>query len=402
MTKHVRQSAFWGFIAVAVVGGGTLAAGQTATATRKDEFQTAAPYAILVDANTGTVLAEKNADTPVPPSSLAKLMTTEVVFNEIVSGRLRLEDEFEVTEDAWRRGGAPSHTSSMFAPIHSRVSVGDLLHGVIIQSANDGCITLAEGIAGSEPAFAEKMNKRAQELGLTHSHFANATGLPNPGNRVSVRDLATLARHIIRTYPQFYPLYAEKEFTWNKIRQFNRNPLLSQEIGADGLKTGFTEDGGYGLVGSTVQNGWRLIVVLNGLKSAKERAEEGKRVIEWGYRSFETRLLFAEGQAIGTARVFGGDAGSVPLVSDGPVNLMVQRNTSERITARIVYTGPVPAPVTRGQPIGRLRVSRGDIVALEVPLRAGADVGKGGMTSRAIDAVGELVIGLISRGTSKL
>lgn len=390
-------------VALALTASVAVAANNSVTGQpKKDEFQTSAPYAILVDATSGTVLYEKAADTPRPPSSLAKLMTAEVVFNEIVEGRLKLDDEFIISEDAWRRGGAPSHTSSMFAPLHSRVRVQDLLYGVIIQSANDACIALAQGIAGNETAFAIMMNKRAREIGLTKSNFTNSTGLPDRGMVATVRDLAKLGEHIIRTYPQFYSIYGEREFTWNKIRQFNRNPLLNLGIGADGMKTGFTSDGGYALVGSAVQNNQRFIVALNGMKSEKERADEGRRLLEWGYRTFETRLLFAEGQEIGTAKVFGGASGSVPLVSDGPVNLMVQRNLNERVVARIIYTGPVRAPIERGQPIGRLRVTRGDIVALEVPLKAGESVPEGSMTGRAVDAASEFVINLIRTGTGKL
>jgi D-alanyl-D-alanine carboxypeptidase (penicillin-binding protein 5/6) len=210
-----------------------------------------------------------------------------------------------------------------------------------------------------------------------------------------------LANHIIHTYPQLYSYYGQKEFTWNNIRQYNRNPLLNMNIGADGLKTGFTEDGGYGLVGSAVQNNWRLIVVVNGLKSDKERADEARRLLEWGYRTFEPRLLFAEGQTIGDAKVFGGISGSVPLLAPGPVTVMVPRNVSERLVARIVYTGPIPAPVQRGQSIGKLRVTRGDTVVLEVPLSAAESVGRGGLTGRAFDAVAELVIGFVRQSTGK-
>ncbi len=305
------------------------AANNSVTGVKKDEFQTSAPYAILIDSDNGTVLFEKAADTPTAPSSLAKLMTAELVFNEIAQGRLKLDDEFLISEDAWRRGGAPSRTSSMFAPIHSRVKVSDLLQGLIIQSANDAAIALAQGISGNETAFAIQMNARAKELGLTRSNFTNSTGLPDRGMQASVRDLAKLARHTIRTYPQFYGMYGEKEFTWNKIRQQNRNPLLAMNINADGLKTGFTSDGGYGLVGSAIQNNWRLIVVVNGLKSDKERGDEAKKLLEWGYRSFEPRLLFAEGQTVGDAKVYGGASGSVSLVGDGPINLMVPRNVNE-------------------------------------------------------------------------
>src|SRR5262245_62695606 len=225
-SRHaVRRAALLLLGALVIAGGSATAANNSVTGQKKEEFQTAAPYAILVDADTGSVLFEKAADQQTPPSSLAKLMTTEVVFNELKEGRLKLEDEFIISEDAWRRGGAASHTSSMFAPIHSRVRVQDLLMGVIVQSANDACIALAQGIAGNETAFAIKMNERARAIGLTSSNFTNSTGLPDPGLKSTARDLATLAQHLIKTYPEFYKYYSEREFTWNKIRQQNRNPL---------------------------------------------------------------------------------------------------------------------------------------------------------------------------------
>jgi serine-type D-Ala-D-Ala carboxypeptidase (penicillin-binding protein 5/6) len=370
---------------------------------KKDEgFQTAAPFVVLMDADSGSVLFEKNADQPMAPSSMAKLMTAEVVFNEIKQDRLKLDDEFIISEDAWRRGGAPSHTSSMFAEIHSRVKVEDLIRGMIIQSANDACIALAEGISGTETSFAETMNKRARELGLLTSHFTNATGLPDPNLKVTARDLAKLAQHIIHTYPEFYSIYGEREFTWNRIRQQNRNPLLAMNIGADGMKTGFTNEGGYGMVGSAVQNGLRLIVVVNGLKNEKERGEEARKLLDWGFRGFEMRLLFAEGQTIGEARLFGGSSRNVPLVGPGVISLLVPKGTSERIYARIVYTGPVPVPVTEGQSIGMLKVFRGETLTLEVPLKAAESVGQGSLSQRAFDAATELLIGLFRSGISRL
>ncbi len=388
--------------ALALLAAGAIAAQNPVSGPKKDEFQTSAPYAILMDGESGSILFEKNADHVMAPSSLAKLMTAEVVFNEIKQGRLTLDKEFLVSEDAWRRGGAPSHTSSMFAPIFSRVAVKDLLYGVIVQSANDACIALAQGIAGSEPKFAEMMTQRARELGLTKSYFANSTGLPDPTLLVTARELGRLAQHIIKTYPEFYPIYGEKEFTWNKIRQQNRNPLLTMNIGADGLKTGFTQDGGYGLVGSAVQNGLRLIVVVNGLKSANERAEAAKRLLEWGFKGFEARYLFAEGQTIGDAKLFGGAHGSVPLVARGTVTLLVPHGSNEKVLARIVYTGPVRAPVEKGQRIGVLKVWRGENVVLEVPLQAAESVEAGGITRRAFDAVSELVIGLFRPGSKRI
>jgi D-alanyl-D-alanine carboxypeptidase (penicillin-binding protein 5/6) len=378
----------------------TIAGGKT----KDDGFQTAAPYAILIEAESGTVLFEKGADTMVAPASLAKLMTAETVFNEIKEGNVKLDEEFVVSENAWRRGGAPSGGSTMFAPIHSRVTVSDLLHGAIIQSGNDSCIALAEGIAGNEASFVRLMNGRARELGLTESNFTNSTGLPDPEQRVTVRELAKLARHIIHTYPEFYKWYGEKEFTFNKIRQLNRNPLLTMNIGADGLKTGFTKEAGYGLVGSAVQNDLRLIVVVNGLKSANDRADEARRLLNFGFNGFESRVLFEEGQRIGDARVFGGEQRYVPLEAVGkkPIRLMVPKNSTERVLARVVYRGPVRVPVAQGQEIGVLKVIRGDKVALEVPLQAAEPVEGGPLHRRAMDGLGELFGSWFRAGLQKL
>ena len=367
-----------------------------------DGFQTAAPHAMLIEAESGSVLFEKGADDLIPPASLSKLMTAEVVFNEIKEGRLSPTQEFIVSTNAWRRGGAPSRTSSMFIPIHSKVAVDDLLHGVIVQSANDACIALAEGISGNESAFAELMTKRARELGLAKSTFGNSNGLPDPRQLMTARELAKLSRHIIETYPDYYKIYNEREFTWNKIRQYNRNPLLAMTIGADGLKTGFTKEAGYGLVGSAVQNGLRLIVVVNGLKSEKERADEGKKLLEWGFHHFQSGLLFAEGQEIAQAKVYGGEKGRVSLVAPKAVRLMVPKGSRDKIIARVVYTGPVPAPVQQGQKIGMLKVWRGDSLVLEVPLQATEEVVVGSMSQRAFDAATELVIGLFRAGFQRL
>jgi D-alanyl-D-alanine carboxypeptidase (penicillin-binding protein 5/6) len=376
---------------------------RTATATaKKDEPNITAPHAILIEAETGSVLYERAADELIFPASLAKLMTSEYVFNEIKQGRVKLTDEFVVSENAWRRGGAPSGGSTMYAAIHSRVPVEDLLRGMIVQSGNDACIVLAEALAGNERAFAAKMTERARQLGLTKSVFTNSNGLPDPDTKVTTRELAMLARHIILDYPEFYKIYGEREFTWNKIRQQNRNPLLATVDGADGLKTGFTKDAGYGLVGSAVQNGLRLIVVINGAKTAKDRADEAKKLIEWGFRSFETRMLFAEGQTVGEAKVFGGDRGSVPLVPTGLVRIMVPKAGGEKLIARIVYNGPVPAPVKEGEPLGTLKVWRDGNLVLQVPLKTADSVDKGNLSQRALDAAGELVINLLRAGAQKL
>jgi serine-type D-Ala-D-Ala carboxypeptidase (penicillin-binding protein 5/6) len=365
-------------------------------------FQTPAPYVILLDADTGTVLFEKYADTPTPPSSMAKLMTSELVFNELKQGRIKLDTEYLVSEDAWRRGGAPSHTSSMFAAIHSRVRVEDLIQGAVVQSGNDACITLAEGIAGNELGFVKMMNKRARELGLDKAFFTNSTGLPDPAQKMTVRELGRLARHIIRTYPDFYKYFGEHEFTWNRIRQQNRNPLLTLYPGADGLKTGFTVDGGYGMVGSAVQNGQRLIVVVNGMKSAKERGDEAKRLLDFGFKSFDPRPLFNDGDVVGVAKLFGGASSRVTLVGQGAISVLMPKNSNDHISAKIVYAGPVPAPITLGQQVANLNVYRGDSLVLEVPLYAAESVERGNLRQRAFDAAAELVIGLFRMGTKKI
>ena len=374
-----------------------------AAAPKKEEgFQTSIPAAILLDPDSDSVLFEKNGDQPVEPASLAKLMTLEYLFNEIKQGRVKLDDEYIISENAWRKGGAPSHGSTMFAAIHSRVKVSDLIQGIIVDSANDACIAVAEALAGNEIAFGDALTKRAREIGLEHSTFANATGFSDPKLRVTVRDMAELARHIIQTYPDFYPDFAERDFTWNNIRQENRNPLLGMGISADGLKTGETAEAGFNLVGSAVQDNLRLIVVVTGAKTDKERADEAKKLLDLGFHGFESRVIFAEGQTIGSAKVFGGDRGYVPLVAPGLIKVMMPRNSTDRLIARIVYTGPVPAPVAKGQTVAKLKVWRGDNLALEVPLQAADDVGTGTLSQRAMDGATELMIGLLRAGVDKL
>src|SRR6266699_1701310 len=393
-------------IAIAVGWGGMVyAANNSMQGAKKEEggFDGDAPTAILIEATSGSVLFEKNADELRAPSSMMKLMTAEVVFHAIKQGDIKLTDEYRISENAWRRGGAPAGGSTMFAALNSKVSVDDLLHGAIIQSGNDACIALAEGMAGNERIFAtDFMTKRARELGLTRSTFTNSNGLPDPGNKMTVRELSVLARYIMQTYPEFYKLFGEKEFTWNKIRQQNRNPLLNAMEGADGLKTGYTKEGGYGMVGSAVQNGTRLIVVVNGLEDPDDRATEAKKMLEWGFRNFETRTLFAAQQPLGYAKVFGGDSRSVKLSSPEPVKVMVQKNGNEKLIARVIYNGPVRAPVEAGQKVGVIRVWRGTNVAMEAPGFAEEPVGKGSTMRRAIDGASELVIGMFRAGAEKL
>jgi len=393
-------------LALAVGWGGIVyAANNSVQGAKKDEggFDGDAPTAILIEASSGSVLFEKNADELRAPSSMMKLMTVEVVFNAIKNGNVKLTDAYRISENAWRRGGAPAGGSTMFAILNSKVSVDDLLHGAIIQSGNDSCIALAEGMAGNEKIFAaDFMTKRARELGMTKSTFGNSNGLPDPANKMTVRELANLARYLIRTYPDMYKLFGEKEFTWNKIRQQNRNPLLNSLNGADGLKTGYTKDGGYGMVGSAVQNDTRLIVVVNGLEDPDDRATEAKKMLEWGFRSFETRTLFAANQPVGYAKVFGGESRSVKLAGHEPIKVMVPKNGNERLLARIVYNGPVRAPVTEGQPVGVVRVWRGANVAMEAPVYAAEAIATGSTMRRAIDGVSELVIGMFRASAEKL
>jgi D-alanyl-D-alanine carboxypeptidase (penicillin-binding protein 5/6) len=385
-------------------GGLVYAANQSVQGAKKEEggFDGDAPTAILIEATSGSVLWEKNADELRAPSSMMKLMTAEVVFHAIKQGDIKLSDEYHVSENAWRKGGAPSGTSTMFAAIHSKIAVDDLLHGAIIPSGNDACIVLAEGMAGSERAFAEMLTKRARELGMTQSTFGNSNGLPDPGNKMTVRELAKLARYVILTYPEFYKLFGEKEFTWNKIRQQNRNPLLNSLEGADGLKTGYTKEGGYGMVGSAVQNGIRLIVVVNGLEDPDDRATEAKKMLEWGFRNFEARTLFAAQQPVGYAKVFGGDTRSVKLASPEPIKVMVSKNGGDKLIARVVYNGPVRAPIEAGQQVGFVKVWRGANIAVEAPVYAAESIGRGSTMRRAIDGASELVIGMFRAGAEKL
>nr|WP_183316360.1 D-alanyl-D-alanine carboxypeptidase family protein [Chelatococcus caeni] len=376
-----------------------LAAAGTATA---QTFQTSADFAILMDARTRGILFAKAPDTPMVPASLVKVMTAAVVFEEIKAGRLSLEDTFAVSENAWRRGGAPSGGSTMFAIVNSRVPIADLLRGLIVHSGNDAAIALAEGIAGTEENFARLMNERAKAIGLRNSTFRNATGYADPEQRTTARDLAELSLYLVENFPDLYAIFGEREFTWNKIRQQNRNPLLAMDIGADGLKTGNLAESGYGLVGSAVRDGQRLVVVLNGLPNARERGNEGRKLLDWGFNNFETRELFKSGEVIDQAQVYGGARGRVPLLAREAVRVLVPRGTSDRLDVKVVYRGPLRAPVAAGMEVGHLRVTRDDVDALVVPLYTGEAVESGSLSQRAFDALFELSTGAIRDALSKL
>ena len=386
-------------LAAAVVAAAALSGGEPARA--QDNFQTTVRNAILIDVGTQSVLFEKAADELQAPASLAKLMTLAVIFEEMRQGRLLPDQEIVISQDAWRRGGAPSRTSSMYAAVNSRVKVQDLLRGAIIQSGNDASIALAEAISGTEANFVPVMNARARALGLTLSVFRNATGLPDPEQRTTAREIARLSDHIIRTFPEQYAIYAEREFTWGGIRQQNRNPLLGTYTGADGLKTGYIEEAGFNLAGSAVQNGQRLIVVVMGARSLQERSNEARKLLDWGFRSFELRDLFQENEAIGDVSVYGGAEGSVPVTAQKLVRLLLPRGQSDRVSAQIVYRGPVRAPVRQGTEVGKLRVMRGSQLALEVPVFAAADVPAGTLTQRAMQGAWELSTGWIRSGTAR-
>ncbi len=362
-------------------------------AARAQLFETRAKEAIMIDAETGTILFSKNADKLIPPASLAKLMTMEVVFHAIKAGRLTLEDKFVVSENAWRNGGAKSGGSTMFAELGSSIRLEDLIKGVVVQSANDGCIIIAEGMAGSEANFAKLMTERAREIGLPNSIFKNPHGLPAEGQLVTVRELVLLAQHIWRDYPDFYKYFGLPEFTWNGIRQRNRNPLLTMNIGADGMKTGFTDKSGYAIVGSVEREGRRLFVAMSGMESENERSEEARKMLDWGIRAFQKVALFKDGEAIGEAKVYGGERSTVPLVAKGPVDIFVPITSRDRMVARIVYTGPMLAPVEQGAPVGALKVSIGETLSQETPLFAAESVERGSLSQRALGAVEELLVG---------
>lgn len=395
------RSAIFGIVAVASLFHG---AGQTASA---QTLETAAPYAYVIDDATGTIILSKDADVGLAPASMAKLMTLEIVFEAIKEGRLSLDDEFPVSEYAWRTGGAPSRTATMFASLNSNVRLEDLLRGIMIQNANDGAIVIAEGMAGNEQAFAVLMNERARELGLSNTNFVNSTGLPDedqppgaPDQTVSMRDLVTLARHVITEHPQLYRYFSEPEFTWNNIRQLNRNPLVGLSIGADGMFPGYDEQDGYGMIASAERDGQRIIAGIHGLKSDKARLNEMQKLLAWGFRSFEKVTLFQTGEPVGEVGVFGGTDGWVALAGHDPIQILIPRGAKSKLRARIVYDGPLRAPVEEGQQVGKLEVMNDEDLVSSVPLYATRSIDVGPLYSRALDAAYELVVGLIHSGVN--
>jgi D-alanyl-D-alanine carboxypeptidase (penicillin-binding protein 5/6) len=357
-------------------------------------LQTTARQAIIIDYQTGAILFEKNSDERMPPSSMSKIMTAYMVFKEIKEGRLTLQDEFSVSEKAWRIQG-----SKMFVPLGGKVKVEDLLRGMIIQSGNDACIVLAEGIAGSEQAFAERMNEEAKRIGLTGSNFRNASGWPDPEHYMTTRDLATLSIRLVKDFPEHYKYYAEKDFTYGTdekgapIKQGNRNPLLYKNTGADGIKTGHTEAAGYGLTASAVRENRRVVMVLNGMPSMKNRAEESERLLDWAYREYGTYHVAKAGQVMDKADVWLGEQESVQLVAARDLFVTLPRRARSQLKVTTAFDAPVPAPVKKGSEVGKLVVTAPGIEPIEAPLVAESDVNKLGFTGRIAAALSYLVWG---------
>jgi D-alanyl-D-alanine carboxypeptidase (penicillin-binding protein 5/6) len=347
-----------------------------------------APQAVLMDAESGGVMYQRSGEELMHPASMSKLMLLAVVFKALKAGEVKLEDQFFMSEYAWRKGGAPSGTSAMFVPVGTKASLDELLKGVIVQSGNDAAISIAENMGGNEGTFARRMTEEARQIGLKKSVFKNATGLPHPEHQMTARELAMLARHIIKTYPDYYQLFSLKDFAYRKHKFINRNPLLGLVPGVDGLKTGHIKESGHGIVASAKQDNRRLIVVVNGLATADERRDEARRLLEWGFRSFSEAKLYDAGEVVGHARVWGGQHMYVPLVGESGVNVWLPRNPAgQKLKAHIVYQWPLKPPVKKGDQVAMLRVTTANEAMSEVALYAAEDVEPGGTMRRGLDSI---------------
>ena len=360
----------------------------TQAAAAATDFETAAKQVIIVDYETGAELFAKNADEIMEPASMTKMMTIYMLFERLKNGSLSLEDTFLVSENAWRKQG-----SKMFVPVGGRVSVQDLIRGIIVQSGNDASIVVAEGLAGSEDAFGQQMTEKARELGMSNTVFRNASGWPDPNHHTTARDLATLAAATIRNFPKYYQYYAEMEFTYNKIKQGNRNPLLYKNTGADGLKTGHTEAAGYGMTASAVRGNQRLILVAHGMGSMRERAAESARLLDWAFREFASYPLFKGGEKVSDANVWLGDAETVPMIIEQDLTAVLKRSGRKELKVAVQLEEPIAAPIAKGATVGKLVVTAPDMKTIERPLLAAADVGPLGMVGRFKAAVSYLVWG---------
>ena len=359
-----------------------------AQAAQNAEFTIKAKHAIVMDAASGAVLFQYAADELIPPASMSKLMTIAAVFRALKTKQKTLDTEINMSEHAWRTGGAPSRTSAMMVPLNTKTKISELLRGVIVESGNDAAIALGEGLAGNEIAFARMMEAEARRIGLTKSTFRNATGLYNAEHLMTVRELAQLARFLIVEYPEYYPMFSEKNFNYRNHTFINRNPLLFMSIGADGLKTGHLSQSGYGVVGSAVQDGHRLIIVLSGLATENERREESRKILEWGFHAFGEFKLYEAGEIVGKARVWGGDKLSVPLIGNGEVSVVLPRfPANQKLRAEIIYKGPLKAPVRKGEQVAVLKVTSSSEATSEVPLFAAEDVAPAGKMKRGLDTI---------------
>ncbi len=364
-----------------------------ATAQSHANFNSKAKHAILVDGITGSVLYEKDADVRMPPASMSKLMTLALIFDALKKKQITLEDEIFISENAWRNGGAPSGTSAMFASINSRVKLIDILQGIIVQSGNDACIAIAETLAGSEAAFAERMNNYARKIGLKNSTFRNSTGLPHPDHLMTARDLAILSVHLHKTYPEYYPYFVQKEFRYKRYRFYNRNPLINRNIGVDGLKTGFTKVSGYGLAASAQRNKRRLVAIVNGLKSKNERSSEAQRLLEWGFNSFSQYQLFNPDEVVTSIRVWGGEKSFVDVIGQNGVQIYLPRFGSKKLVSSVIYNGPLKTPIKKGDRVATLRVTTETGASSEAPLFAAEDVNASSIAWQGIDSLFFLAFG---------
>lgn len=346
------------------------------------DIETKAREAFLMDFDTGKVLLDKSGNELMPPASMTKLMTIYILFDRLKDGRLKLDDKLRVSENAWRKGGAKSGSSTMFLKPNSLVKVEDLIHGIIVQSGNDACIVVAEALSGSEENFASEMTEKAMELGMMSTVFKNATGWPDPDHRTTAHDLAILAQKTIKDFPEFYHFYSDDVFTYNGIKQHNRNPLLNKEMGADGLKTGHTQEAGYGLTASAKRGDRRLIAVLNGMNSKKERSGESERLLEWGFREFDNYALFKAGETVETANVWLGEAPNVPLIIQQDVVTTLPRKSRNDMKVVVSLIEPIPAPITKGQKVADVMITTPDTEPIIIPLVAGADVAQLGFMGR--------------------
>ncbi len=362
-------------------------------------LETKAPVVLMIDATSGMALFDKESTTPIEPASMAKLMTMAVVLDAIDKGETGLTTLYPVSEYAWRTGGAPSGTATMFAAVRSNIRVIDLMRGLAVHAANDACLILAEGLSGNEPAFVKRMNALAKTIGMIDSRFVNSTGLPAPGQVTTARDLARLATWLRTRHPAFYSLYRQPDFNWNKIFQKNRNPIVSQVKGGEGLVAGGTKDSGFGLVGSVVRNDRRVLIVIAGMASTEERLAEATKLIDWGFSAFRPRPLFKRDTVVGSAKVFGGESWSVPVATADDVYALMRTDAPEKMEAELAYQGPLVAPIRSGQVVGELRILRDGIAVYRAPVQAAEDVAVGQVTTRAMGAVIEVFEALWYRGT---